>query len=259
MWRKGVLVLLCAGCMGTRAPGRRLDRPELLARAQAAIARDDWDDAAVLVSRFLRENPNDPWALQARYLLGTYYLNERELDAAEREFTFVAAHAPASRLARQAHLRLGDVAVAAQQYSKAADTYTRLLQDAKRHGDAAELSFKLGLVRQREGRWPEADAIFGRIREQYRDSVFAMRAAEQLAIPHHFSLQVGAYRDKRNAEHKQQDLTEKGHAASVHELQRQGRALFCVRVGTFSSRQKALDFRARMENDPDLRVSDVVP
>jgi TolA-binding protein len=259
MWKSAILLCALTGCVAPQLPGRRTDRPGLLAQAQAAITRDDWDDAAVLIGRFLRENPSDPWAIQARYLLGTYYLNERELDAAEREFQFVASHAGPSQLARQAEIRIGDVALASREYGQAADIFSRLLGNAQRHRDGGELTFKLGLVMQRKGRWVEADAQFERVRTKYRDSVFAMRAAEQLAVPHHFSLQVGAYRRRANAETKQKDLAERGHEASVQELKRHGRAFFCVHVGAFESREKALSFRSRMQADPDLRLSDVVP
>jgi tetratricopeptide (TPR) repeat protein len=259
MWRHGLFAFVLSGCMTPHVPGRLVERPGLLARAEAAIARNDWDDAAVLIGRFLRENPNDPWALQARYLLGTYYLKEHELAAAEREFTYVASHAGHARLARQARIRIGDVAVAATEFDRAAQLFERLLQNARQHGDGAELSFKLGLVCQRQGRWPEADVLYQRVREKYRGSPFAMRAAEQLAMPHHFSLQVGAFANKENAEGKREALLERGHEASVHEFQRHGRALYCVRVGTFDTRGKALEFRSRMTADPDLRISAVVP
>lgn len=259
MWRKVLLVLFSCGCAAPHSPGRGSPQPGLLGQAQAAIARDDWDDAAVLAARLLRENPNDPWAIQARYLLGAYYLKEHELGAAEGEFQYVASHATSPRLARQAQIRTGDVALAATNYDRAAALFSQLLQSAERHGDGAELTFRLGLVRQREGRWPDADALYDSVRTRYRDPVFAMRAAEQLAIPHHFSLQIGAYRSRANAEGKRTDLAGRGHEASVHEYRRHGTPFYCVRVGSFATRQKALDFRSSMTRDPDLSLSDVVP
>ena len=123
MWREKslVILLLCVGCLSPQLPGRRDEQPDILSRAVAAIERDDWDDAAVLIGRFLRDNPGHPAALRARYLLGTYYLKAHELEAAEREFDFVAAHAAPSPLARQARLRIGDVALAAREYNRAAE------------------------------------------------------------------------------------------------------------------------------------------
>ncbi len=259
MWRKVILTLLCAGCVTPYVPGRRVERPGLLVRAQAAITRDDWDDAAVLIARFLRENPTDPWAIQGRYLLGTYYLKEHDLESAEAEFEYVVARAGPTRLGRQARIRIADVAMAGGEYERAAAMYSRLLQDARRHKDAAELSFKLALMRQRQGQWHQADVLFQSVRAKHSGSVFAMRAAEQLAIPHHFSLQVGAYRDRSNAESKRKILAERGHAASVHQLQRHGRPFYCVRVGAFPSRDEAKEFRTTQKGDPDLRLSDVVP
>jgi TolA-binding protein len=253
------MVVGLAGCLSPQTPGRSAGRPELLASAQAAIMRDDWDDAAVLIGRFLRENPNDPWAPQARYLLGAYYFKENELDSAEREFSSVAAQAGPGRLTRQAQVRVADVAAAARQYDRAALLFTQLLQSAKLQGDGAELTFKLGLVRQRQGRWSEADALFQRVLGEYGGSVFATRAAEQRAVPHHFCLQVGAFDNRVNAESKKKNLAERGHQASVQELQRHGKPLYCVCVGSFDTSTKAADFRSTMLADPDLRISDVVP
>ena len=82
----------------------------------------------------------------------------------------------------------------------------------------------------------------------------------RFAYPHGgFSLQVGAYRDRSNAETKRKLLADRGHAASVHQLQRHGRPFFCVLVGAFPSRDQAREFRNTQESDPDLRLSDVVP
>ena len=61
MWRKVILILLCCGCVTPYVPGRRVERPGLLSRAQAAIARDDWDDAAVLIE-LTEEESADPSA-----------------------------------------------------------------------------------------------------------------------------------------------------------------------------------------------------
>ncbi len=252
-------VLLCAGCLSPRYPGSLDDPPVLFSNAQAAILRDDWEDAAVLLGRFLREQPGSPYALQARYLLGTYYLRECDLEGARSEFTFVAEHAGASRLGRHARIRLGDTACAAGEYDLAASVYQELLSDARKWGDEAELLFKLGIVRQRQGRWGEADSLFEQVRNRFPRSVFARRAAEQLAVPRYFSLQVGAFRDRRNAEEKKAALERKGHRAEVCRLNRHGRPFWCVRIGSFQTREQAIRFKSRMRSDPDIARADIVP
>lgn len=258
MWKILSVVPFLCGCAVPHTPGRQAARPETYLEAQAAIARGDWDDAYVRLAKFLRDAPESAWALNARYLIGVYYLATKDLDSAQEEFHIVARRAE-PRLARQAQIRLADTMRARRDFSEAAELYSSLLATSRRHDDEPELLLKLGLVRQRQGKWNDAEAILGRVVSAYPESPFALRALEQRALPRYFSLQVGAFGEKTNAEQMRRDLASRGHDSSIHAFQKEGRCLWCVRVGIFDSRSQALDFKAGLTQDPLLRYSDVVP
>ncbi|NMD36961.1 MAG: tetratricopeptide repeat protein, partial [Planctomycetes bacterium] len=87
------LVLLGCGCVAPQGPGAAPARAAAFDQAQAAIARGDWEDAAVLLGRFVHRDPSHALAAHARYLLGVYYLRAGDYDAAEEEFAYVGGHA----------------------------------------------------------------------------------------------------------------------------------------------------------------------
>lgn len=250
-----------SGCVVQPAglTGRSADRPKKIADAYAAMARDDWADAEVLLGRFLLETPSGPWAYQARYLLGICYLKNLDMMAAEDEFKYVANHATSRELVRQARVRLGDVALASCEYDQAATQFNGLLQRSRHFKDGAELMYKLGYTRLKQGRWEEATAIFKKTRTTYPGTVFATRAMSQLGTPHHFSLQVGAFNSEANAQARLNDLRKKGYTAFVYQASQAHSARYCVRVGTFKTRSEAIEFQSKMQNNPDLRFSIVVP
>ncbi len=211
------------------------------------------------LGRFLTGNPSGTWACHAHYLLGICYLKHADLLAAESEFQYVATHAGSSQLRRQANLRLGDVALAAQEYDKAATLFLELLEDNRRHRDNAEIMFKLGFLYQRQGRWREAEIYFKKTSRTFPGSIFAKRAAEQLAYPDHYSLQIGAFKDKEHATKKEKQLKRQGYTVFVQKLTKHRDPLYCVRVGSFSSRSEAMEFQSRMKSNNDFRQAVVVP
>lgn len=252
-------VIFGCGCVAPQGPGIAPARAEAFDRAQAAIARGDWEDAVVLLGRFVHRDPSHPLVPHARYLLGVYYLRTEDYDAAEEELAYVAAHAPSPRLARQARIGAADAVRGGREVSHAAEMYARLCADAERHGDAAELMYKLGVARQQEGRWDEADQLFDRVRRMHGRSPFAARAAVQRAAPRFFALQLASYGERNTAEQKRRQIEAKGHAAAVVQAAHGSRPVFCVRVGAFPSRGKALDFKNQVRDDPDFRAAEVVP
>jgi hypothetical protein len=162
-------------------------------------------------------------------------------------------------LARRARIGIADTARGGREFSRAAERYSQLLADGGRNGDSAELMYKLGLARQQEGRWSDADQLFDRLRQNYGQSPFAQRAAEQRGIPHFFSLQIAAYDDRDTAEKKRVQIEGKGHAAIIVPSTRGSTPIYCVRVGSFASRGKALDWKTQVRGDPDFRTALVVP
>ena len=253
------LVLLGCGCVAPQGPGAAPARAAAFDQAQAAIARGDWEDAAVLLGRFVHRDPSHALAAHARYLLGVYYLRAGDYDAAEEEFAYVGGHAASPRLARQARIRAADAARGGREVSRAAEMYARLCADADSRGDAAELMFKLGLARRQEGRWDEAGQLFERVRRLYGRSPYAERAAAELAAPRHFALQLASYGERETAERKSRLIEAKGLAAAVVPAVRGSKPVFCVRVGSFPTRAKALDFKNQVRDDPDFRAAEVVP
>lgn len=254
-----VLVIFGCGCVAPQGPGAAPARAAAFDHAQAAIARGDWEDAAVLLGRFVHRDPAHALASHARYLLGVYYLRTEDYDAAEEEFAYVATHATSPRLARQARISAADAVRGGREFSRAAEMYARLCADADRRGDAAELMFKLGIARRQEGRWDEADQLFDRVRRLHGRSPYAARAAEQRAVPRHFALQLASYGERESAEQKRRLIEAKGHAAAVVQAVHGSKPIFCVRVGAFPTRGKALDFKSQVREDPDFRAAEVVP
>jgi len=255
-----LFLLLLAGCVHPpRMPGRASAVPDAIVRVHSSITRGDWADAEIHLGRFLINSPNGTWACHARYLLGICYLKHADLLAAESEFKYVVSHKGPSPLRRQAQLRLGDVALAAQEYDKAEEIFSELLQDKHIFKDAPEIMYKTGYLHQKQGRWREAELYFKKTARTYPGSIFAKRAAEQLAFPDHYSIQVGAFKNRERARDKENRLKQQGYTVFVQKLTKHKQPLYCVRIGSFSTRHEAVRFRSKMKNNIDFNEAVVVP
>jgi cell division septation protein DedD len=127
---------------------------------------------------------------------------------------------------------------------------------------AAQALWGAAVQRQRQGRLPEAKALYSRLRAEYPASFEAQAAKERLEAPalaavptlapppkpkalqRRFSVQVGAYSKPAYAEKHARELRAKKYKVKV-EKSRAGSGLFLVKLGSYRNREEAQGMATR--------------
>ncbi|MGQ9592855.1 MAG: SPOR domain-containing protein, partial [Planctomycetota bacterium] len=240
--------------------GRTGSIPPRFREGELALVREDYGGAARAFRAFLAEEPGHTLALQARYSLGTILLRERRYIEARDELGAVARRAKDRTLVEKAKLGIAEAHLA-QENLKDAERGLKELAASAGPEVRPDALYALGLCFQRQGRAAEARETFETIRSAYPDHPRAADAAARLGLGSDFSVQVGAFRERGNAEALARSLRANGFPAELAQETRRGETLWIVRSGRFSSRDAALAARDRIRRALPREASgaEVVP
>ncbi|MBN1420369.1 MAG: tetratricopeptide repeat protein [Planctomycetes bacterium] len=239
------LLLAAAGCTMPPAGSDASSVPRTYREAELALAREDYAGAARGLRTFLSENPGHPLAMQARYSLGTLLLRERRHLEARDEFGRVAKGAKDRTLVEKARLRIAETHLA-QENPKEAEPILKALAASAGPEVRPDALYELGRCLQRQGRADEATAPFETLRRTYPQHPRAADADARMLRGSDFTVQAGAFRDRRNAEALARALRAKGFPAESRQETRRGMSLWIVRSGHFQTREEALAARDRV-------------
>jgi len=247
-WPKALVaaaVALGAGCAAPSGAGGTGPIPPRYREAELALAREDYAGAARAFRTFLAEDAGHPLAMQARYSLGTILLRERRYLEARDELGIVAKGAKDRTLVEKAKLWIAETHLA-QQNLKEAERALKELADSSGPEVRPDALYTLGLCLQRQGRASEARETFEALRNAYPQHPRAADAGVRLSRGTDFTVQAGAFRDRRNADALARSLRAKGFPAETAQEARGGTALWIVRSGHFQTREAALAARDRI-------------
>jgi len=116
----------------------------------------------------------------------------------------------------------------------------------------AALLFKLGKAYQRNSKWTQSKYYFGQLAKKYPQS-FERDIVEKSSVGgNFFTIQVGCFSNRQNAEKLRKDLLSKGYAVYVTPFGLNDNKLFRVRVGEFVSRIAAEHTELELKNNEHL-------
>lgn len=205
-WVATVALVVLAGCEQTvSSEGRKL-----LEAGYAAYNRGDDKTAVEKTDAFLSEHEGSDRMDEAylvrglsRYRLGNY-------DGARADLDAVLATTRRARLKAQAALILGEMAYVRGRWPRAERMLELSLENTPRAAKPSDRAhFRLGVLLQRLGRWDEADRHFHHVSFLFPGSPLARRA-EDLAGADAWTVQVGSFRQARNAEALERKLRAAG-------------------------------------------------
>lgn len=129
---------------------------------------------------------------------------------------------------------------------KALESYKNVQQvvqkepDADRWIDYPNLLLETGQLQIRTGKFEEGKATWYQVFEQYPDSPVVAKVNKKLAFYQpYFSVQPGAFLKRSNAINLQKKLQNVGFDPQIQQVEIEGDLFHCVRIGRFSSFQKA--------------------
>ncbi len=173
---------------------------------------------------------------EALYLKGTCFMSLGMYKDARKVFKNALSFTEGD-LSTEVYMGIADSYFMQQKYSKAIVIYEQLLEKIKNE-DAylAALYYKLGKSYQKESEWAKTKYYFDLLEKKFPGS-FELQLVKKSSVGgNFFTIQVGCFSNRKNAEKLQDDLTQKGYDVFITPFKADGQQLYRVRVGEFMSR-----------------------
>ncbi len=189
-----------------------------LKNAQALILKGAYSQAAGEYRKVLAGRRQGKIKSEAHYFLGLCLLKESRYNEARKNFNIILRRYPRSEFCDDASLGIADSYLLAQDFEQAVKKYEQFIRD-----------------------FPRSELVtIARTQRQF------CKQGKHFANSY-FSVQLGCFAEKKNAEGLRNELIDGGHRAYI--LEQPGSGLYYVRVGKFSNRSEAEFLEQRLETE----------
>lgn len=196
---------------------------------------------------------NNPRIAEAYYYMGRLSIDP---DSGLHYYNRVVKNYPQARYADVAYLEIAKINIARKKYQGAIITLNELVRNYPETSMKDEIMFWLGVSYVSSGKESEGISILKELRSAYPKSVWSERAlaiipSSDTPVPstEYFTVQVGSYRNKSNADNYAAEMQGKGfEAVHIVEAVVKGNTYYRVWVGKFSSIDEAKTFSQKLES-----------
>lgn len=169
---------------------------------------------------------------EAAYWAGFCYIKLGNYPKAEESFHLALEKLEQPYLVGPARAALADSLAAQGKFESAEREYARALKKYASYVDADVIRSRLANARRRHRFVPSKEAASA-------PGVSADKTTYEGTGGGRYTLQLGAFKSRAEARKLVKRLEDRGFAPFIQLLERQGRQLFCVRVGNFSTKGDA--------------------
>ncbi len=183
-----------------------------------------------------------------------YYLARLSIDPDSALFYYntVINNYPESRYVGPSYLEIAKYHIARNDYANAVTVLKKILKKFPDVDFKDELLFWLGVAYISMDKEKESKEIFAELRKNYPSSIWSERSKEIIAgeVPteEYYTIQVGSYRKRANAEKYADKIRKKGFDTRVVEAVVLGRKYHRVWVGKFNSVKEAKRFSLKLDS-----------
>lgn len=224
--------LVLSSCV-TRGPIRRTSPPPAsYTDAEVLFLRGEFVQAAYAFETFIARNPRSPYVSDAHYWAGICALKLDNVKKARKHIARAHARPRTPLLSGLAQTALGDCDYQEGKFASAAAKYRKaaVTEGTQR----ARILYQMGMCYNRIGKLRDAKSCFEKTYDEYPNTQYAELAREKLKFTGSaFSVQVGAFDRKENAEALRSRLAMRNFSPHIQIINRGGKTLYCVRVGHF--------------------------
>ncbi len=219
--------------------------------ALALILQGDYDQAINECRRLERSSKKEIKG-EILYLKGTCFM-KLDMYADARKIFKKALPFTEGDLSTEVYMGIADSYFMQQKYRKAILIYEQLLEKIRnKHAYLAALYYKLGKSYQKESEWAKTKYYFDLLKMKFPDS-FELQLVKRSSVGgNFFTIQVGCFSNRKNAEKLQDDLNVKGYDVYITPFKSNGRQLYRVRVGEFMSRIAAEHTEQELRSEEHL-------
>ncbi len=259
------MMLVASGLIGCSHTPRNLPQKSV---AHDPVAQQQWDSARtawllddvstaqIAFSRFAEANPQDPRSGEA--LLTAGICAQRRGRQVEADALLREAQARGGAVAARALMQRGYLLLT-EQPGAAVSCFKRAASAALDPETRAEGWLQHGMALQRSGRFEEARSPLLRCAEQEQSKGLSAKARLLLQHDPWFTVQVGAFLERSNAQRLLKKLESAGLPAEHRMPGRKGTPLHRILSGRFDRRDEAIRYSLRVKQALGLEDVKVTP
>ncbi|RJO63943.1 MAG: outer membrane protein assembly factor BamD [Candidatus Omnitrophota bacterium] len=177
------------------------------------------------------------------YLLGLSYLKDGNYLRAVDIFEIILNECGDSRYQGEATLGIGDAYFLKGDYIKARQHYEKMLDDPKAVTHKPAVYYRLALIATKTKDTQSSKQYAGLLKEEFPFSLEARLNGEFCSLVDcYYTVQVGSFSKKENAQRLTRELVKKGFAAYMEEA----KLNFRVRVGKLSTQEEARGLKEKL-------------
>ena len=198
------------------------------------------------------KNENNPRIAEAYYYLGRLSIMP---DSALSYYVKVINDYPQSRYADISYLEIAKSNIAREKYKNAVITLNELLRKFPDTNLKDEVLFWLGVSYISNGQEKQGISILKNLKDTYPKSVWSERTTSIIPtkeVPEvtkeYFTIQVGSYRNRSNAENYVEEMKKNGFDTQIVEALVKGNTYYRVWVGKFSTIEQAKAFSLKLDS-----------
>jgi tetratricopeptide (TPR) repeat protein len=175
---------------------------------------------------------------EALYYLGLIYMKIGNLPESRSYFLKIMENMKTSPYYEQALTKFADTSYLENDFTQAKKLYTELEKKGPSFDYLPVVYLRLAQIANKEGDWQSRDSYLNILRTRYPDSAEMTIARTLKDYSDFFTVQVGAFGEKKNATELVQELKGKFEAYVLTE-KKNNLTLYKVRVGKFKDRKGA--------------------
>ncbi len=220
-WVCALACVSAAGCQSSNSANSAA-----LQGGYDALAQQRYDEAIGAADASIKSQPAGTGSAAALYLKGRAIAQRpkantaagaADLNEARGLYVKALASQPDAKLEGLIHCDLANVAYFQEDYATAELEWTRGYEKLAPDSPARlNVLYRIGVSRQRQGKWKPADEVFAAIQRDASNSKLTQAAKEHQGF-NAFFVQVGAFKDPRSAQAAAQALAARGMSAQVRE------------------------------------------
>jgi|UniRef100_A0A7V3RI64 TolA-binding protein len=206
-------------------------------------------DKAKAMFEELARNENNPRIAEIYYYLARLNVNP---DTASYYYQLIYKKYPQSRYADVAYLEDAKIAIGREEFKKALEILNELKENYPNSELKEEILFWSGIAYIETGNKEAGYKTLQELINGYPKSIWANRARNLLPTTEpakeYYTVQVGSYRNKLNAEKAMEDLKSRGFDAWIVEADVMGKIYYRVWVGRFDTMEQAKSLATRLDS-----------
>jgi|GEM_PF-683075 len=221
-----------------------------LDRIRVSFLKGDWTKTIRDCQSLLKRSPRKGVKEEVCYLIGVSCLKVGDIDKAQETFNLILKDFPSGKFLDRASLGIGDAHFLQGDIDKAKASYNDILEKFPESSALSTVLFRVGECCQKQGEWAKARRYYERLVKEYPLSIEAGSVNEILKKEEFaFTVQVGSFRDEKNARRLKGDLVNKGYDAYIVKGWTGQIDLYRVRVGKFNARSQAESVERQLKNE----------